>query len=348
VAAILRTRLQAKFLLWGVVFIIAGGVAGAVVHGIVMHAGWGFPWDYLVTIPILIVFWLVPFWVALNRWVLRPVERIVEANRKVASGDEAGLLLTPEAVPDDEIGDIMRSRDEMLARLRKARQDAEQRAERLAILNTVSAAASASLHADTVFDTAVQQALTVTQMDCAALFVRDDEVLTLVAHLGLAPEVEAAVRQHRVGEDLPGLVAATGEVLTVEAALARDPRVQAEAIRQAGYESFVGVPLRSQGRVIGVLALGACEARTFAEADLSFLQTLGDIVGTAVANGRLYAEAQERARRLEELHGAGRELLSLLGQPLTEEDASMGRWFPSVTSYRRSMGRSGWLTKKGA
>ncbi|PIZ48549.1 MAG: hypothetical protein COY42_06240, partial [Armatimonadetes bacterium CG_4_10_14_0_8_um_filter_66_14] len=242
-AAILRTRLQAKFLLWGITFGIGGGVAGAVVHGIVMHAGWGFPWDYLVTIPILIVFWLVPFWVALNRWVLRPVERIVEANRKVASGDEAGLLLTPDAVPDDEIGDIMRSRNEMLTRLREARQQAEQRPERLAILNAVAAAASASLDADKVFDTAVQQALTVTNMDSAALFVREDDVLTLVAHLGLAPEVEAAVRQHRVGEDLPGLVAATGELLTVEAALARDPRVQAEAIRQAGYESFVGVPL---------------------------------------------------------------------------------------------------------
>ena len=343
----LRTRLQAKFLLWGVVLVIAGGVAGAVVHGVMIRAGWSILVDCLVMIPVVIAFWLLPWWLSLNRWVLRPVERIVEANRKVASGDEAGLLLTPEAVPDDEIGDIMRSRDEMLARLRKARQDAEQRAERLAILNTVSAAASASLHADTVFDTAVQQALTVTQMDCAALFVRDDEVLTLVAHSGLAPEVEAAVRQHRVGEDLPGLVAATGEVLTVEAALARDPRVQAEAIRQAGYESFVGVPLRSQGRVIGVLALGACEARTFAEADLSFLQTLGDIVGTAVANGRLYAEAQERARRLEELHGAGRELLSLLGQPLTEEEVLHGALVSLCHLVQAKYGAVGLVDEEG-
>lgn len=318
-AAMLRTRLQVRFLLWGVALGVAGGLTGAMVHDLAERLGWGFPWDYLVGIPVLIAFWVLPFWVAMNRRVLQPVQRIVEADRRLVTGDEPNSFFPPEAIPDNEIGDIMRSRNEMLARLREVRQQARQREERLAALNAIATAASESLLQDTLFDVAIQQALTATAMDSAALFVREGDVLSLVAHRGISAEVAAAIRQHRVGEDLPGQVAATGEVLTIEAAVARDPRVQVETIRRAGYEAFVGVPLKGPDRIVGVLALGAFQTRTFTETDVSFLQMLGNVVGTAVANNRLYAEARGLSQRLEQLHGAGLRLIALLGQPLADE-----------------------------
>ncbi len=273
-----------------VLLILAFGVL-TVLQKVVFDLPTGFLlWHFLYVFGFLQLL-LLPFWFFLRRTVLQPVERIVEADRKAVTGDETDILLPPEAMADHEIGDIMRSRNEMLARLQEARQQVEQRAERLTMLAALSAAVSESLVMETMFETAVQQALTVARIDSAGVYVRDGDVLNLRAHRGLTSELIAAIRQHHVGEDLPGLVAATGEVLTIEAAVSRDPRVQAEAIRQAGYESFIGVPLKSRGRVVGVLVLGALQPRSFEAADLSFLQTVGDVLGTAVANSRLYTEA---------------------------------------------------------
>ncbi len=57
--------------------------------------------------------------------VLKPVWRIVRANVAAASGDRASAYVPPGEIPDDEIGDIARTRNEMLAKIEAHSQDLE-------------------------------------------------------------------------------------------------------------------------------------------------------------------------------------------------------------------------------
>ncbi|RME74987.1 MAG: hypothetical protein D6776_04150 [Planctomycetota bacterium] len=49
--------------------------------------------------------------VGAHRILLRPFEALARANRAVVAGDEAGALIPDRAIPDDELGDLMRARN---------------------------------------------------------------------------------------------------------------------------------------------------------------------------------------------------------------------------------------------
>lgn len=57
--------------------------------------------------------------------VVKPVRRIVEANQAAARGDRAGAYVPAGEIPDDEIGEIARTRNEMLAAIEQHSQDLE-------------------------------------------------------------------------------------------------------------------------------------------------------------------------------------------------------------------------------
>lgn len=76
----------------------------------------------------------------------------------------------------------------------------------------------------------------------------------------------------------------------------------------ANWHGATSVPLRVQGRGIGILTCYTTTARPFSDSDLSLLKTVADQVAVAVQNARLSAESrelaalEERARLARELH----------------------------------------------
>ncbi|OGG44674.1 MAG: hypothetical protein A3F84_11550 [Candidatus Handelsmanbacteria bacterium RIFCSPLOWO2_12_FULL_64_10] len=74
---------------------------------------------HLLYVAGFILLLLGPLWCFLLRRVLRPLARLVEANRRVMAGREAESLISPEEIPDDEIGEVMRTRNETLEELRQ-------------------------------------------------------------------------------------------------------------------------------------------------------------------------------------------------------------------------------------
>jgi serine phosphatase RsbU (regulator of sigma subunit)/PAS domain-containing protein len=70
---------------------------------------------------------------------------------------------------------------------------------------------------------------------------------------------------------------------------------QRETVRRLGPRSYLIVPLRARGRVIGALTLLSTRAgRHYREPDLAFAETLGERFALAIDNARLY-EAAERS-----------------------------------------------------
>jgi signal transduction histidine kinase len=81
------------------------------------------------------------------------------------------------------------------------------------------------------------------------------------------------------------------------------------------FVSFVGVPMRFRGQVLGVLSVFGEETEKFSVEQLALLSTIADHVAVAVENARLSEEAreaavlQERARLARELHDAATQQL---------------------------------------
>ncbi|NIP68250.1 MAG: GAF domain-containing protein, partial [Planctomycetales bacterium] len=79
----------------------------------------------------------------------------------------------------------------------------------------------------------------------------------------------------------------------------------APSVLEEGLQTLVGVPLLSKDQALGGLTLAARRPRAFPQQELKLLTAIGQQIGVAVENARLYEQAQqeltERKRAEKEL-----------------------------------------------
>jgi len=81
-----------------------------------------------------------------------------------------------------------------------------------------------------------------------------------------------------------------------------------QSLDNEGIRQIVSIPLMAKGSLVGALQLGTSRIRSYAPEQLALLGTIGQQIGVAVENARLYeqaersAQAAERSRLARELH----------------------------------------------
>ncbi len=104
-----------------------------------------------------------------------------------------------------------------------------------------------------------------------------------------------------IGEGVAGWIAEQGKPLTIPMA-ENDPRWLAKGpLSSEGVISYLGVPLRTEGRVIGVLSIATRARREFTAEQVGFVDTLGSRAAVAIENAQLYEQARQRANVFEAL-----------------------------------------------
>jgi len=70
-----------------------------------------------------------------------------------------------------------------------------------------------------------------------------------------------------------------------------------ELVRELGFQSYMGVPLVTRGRTLGVISFVVAESgRRYGPADLALAEDLARRASTAIENAQLYREVEERAQ----------------------------------------------------
>lgn len=124
----------------------------------------------------------------------------------------------------------------------------------------------------------------------------------------------------KLGESLSGIVGVTGEPLVVSD-LAQDTRMIAEhveAVRRSGYKHWLGVPLKVDRRLVGVLSIRIRRDGGFSQRDVIIATAFAAQAAIAVQNARLYVDAERRRQTAERLADVGR----LISQSLDLHDVA--------------------------
>lgn len=143
----------------------------------------------------------------------------------------------------------------------------------------------------------------VVAFDNARVYVTGDDGQTLepVAFRPHADEYQgesAADLRVTIGEGITGWVAATGQPLKIGDA-ARDPRgIDVPGSMDLAEESMLLAPLRSEGRVIGVVVLSRLGLDRFSGDELRLLGVLADQAAVAIENARLLTERERHVAEL--------------------------------------------------
>ena len=180
---------------------------------------------------------------------------------------------------------------------------------RLAALNQTSAIISQSLRFGEVLESAVTCVMDVMATEAARIYVLNEETqeLYLAAHRGISTDFATSVHKLKMGEGYNGTVAQSGEWLVTEDAFEGNMPTRIPIMKE-NIRSQLIVPLKSKGKVVGTLCVAMHSQRHFLPEEVDLLTAIGNQIGVAVENARLYQQEQEWSEQLKSSEQKYREL----------------------------------------
>jgi len=183
---------------------------------------------------------------------------------------------------------------------------AEQRLAALVTINELAIAAASTLDRDELLDRSLAALTRNLRFDRALVLLVDERrgVRTAGRSVGGTPEMAAQVEAFELdlGEtasQLVQLATADGPLLFRDADQDPDERNRAFA-QLLGVTSFLGTPLVTKGRVVGILAVdNGLTGRDVQPGDGPLLYTVGSLIAAGVDNARLFAELADERSALE-------------------------------------------------
>jgi signal transduction histidine kinase len=191
-------------------------------------------------------------------------------------------------------------------RTERANVDLQERVAELVTLNELAAAAGSTLDSHELLDRSLEAVTRHLRFDRALVLLADDEtrILTDGRSVGGTAEMTAAVAELALPFDLMSsylvqLFHSDGPLVFRD--VDHDPDEQNRAFAELmEVSSFLGTPLVSKGRAIGVLAVdNRASGRDVRPSDGPLLYTVGSLVAAAIDNARLYAEVESQKDALE-------------------------------------------------
>ncbi len=176
------------------------------------------------------------------------------------------------------------------------------RYQELLALSRVSAAISGLWDLDAVLKVALDNILKIMKGTIGGILLADEQTRTLSYHIhqGLS---DSYVEKMRLGpgEGIAGRVAQSGKAILLED-ISIDSRVaHPDLVSAEGLKAFICVPIRAKADVLGVINVASRRAHRFTTKDLHLLHSIGDQLGVAIQQARLYErlrKARERYRKL--------------------------------------------------
>ena len=175
---------------------------------------------------------------------------------------------------------------------------------RLSTINSVLSVVAESLDLHEMLQHAMEKVSEIMRVEKWLLYLLDEDSdeLTLEAYHGISNEFSEVAKRIRVGEGVNGWVAQSGEPLATNDLLASHA-LSSEFGGPENVRAQLTVPIKSKGRVLGTLCAATSELRAMAPEEVELAVAIGNAIGVAIENARLYEKeraALEQLRQSEE------------------------------------------------
>ena len=258
----------------------------------------------------------------ITRNITLPLRKLAGVARSIRKGDLQ--VIVPTVRGEDEVANLAGAMASMAENLRISRQEIEnslqeskRRNRELSALNRVATTIGQSLDLNQVLHESLGQLMKVADAEHGSIFLLEPEGsdLRLAVYENQTDDYVRYNNRVAIGDQITGIVARTGEVLMLENPT-EDARLTNPVLQAESYKRFyLGVPLKSKGRVLGVANLTSHTIQKLEQRDLELLKAIGNQIGIAVDNARLYLQASQVAA-LEERNRLARDLHDSITQTL--------------------------------
>ncbi|MEX0803064.1 MAG: GAF domain-containing sensor histidine kinase, partial [Candidatus Binatia bacterium] len=179
----------------------------------------------------------------------------------------------------------------------------KERNRELLALRKISETILASLDLNSVLEQILEQAIFIGSFDLGNIRLLESNGDTLEVAVVRGYRDSENVQSHRkVSRTKEGAQSTHFRNHLFEQACIEEHVQSCEGLRtmkNEGVESFVQVPVRAEGEVLGILQLASRTPRKFRPEEVHLWETIGNQMGLAVQRAQLYEETKRQARELE-------------------------------------------------
>lgn len=291
----------------------------------------------LTALSVVLVFALVATWVGGDLFFLRRVKSLLFATQRLAAGDLSARTGLPYG--QGELSELSRAFDRMSESMEK-REDERKRAEKeiirhnrnLAALNTVTATVSSSLELPEILESLKNLLAEQLNVPGGIIYFYDDpnNSLTIITAWGVPAAILSETKKMSASDlHYEQVIKCQESFLNPDLNQVRPYALLGLDIARPKWRSYICVPLVAKGEVQGVLDLFSQAHEEFTKDQVSLFTALGQQVGVAIHNARLFEEVRAGRRRLQvlskqlleiqesERRHIARELHDEIGQALT-------------------------------
>ncbi len=219
------------------------------------------------------------------------------------------------AFSEEDITVLQTMADQVANGIENARlfKEAQERAEELAALNTIASAISRSLELQDLLREALSEVMSVMGFEAGLVSLTDEMTgqLVLSVQSGLPGPLVSRLEEAGLGDTLCDFVFQTGRGLGLSD-LRDGASVDVSGLLRHGIRSYLGAPLMHKGQSLGTVCIFGYSPHPLTAADFSLIEVIGQQIGVAIHNARLFEETQHRAAQLRVVNEVGRILTSIL------------------------------------
>ncbi len=169
-------------------------------------------------------------------------------------------------------------------------------------LQAIAKAVSHGLDLDTILERTADKILEFMDVENLAFFFyeEDSDSLDLKIHRGLSDDFLCKISRIKIGEGLTGYAAQQKRIIITDSAK-DDPRSLPVIREELKNQSSCYIPLLSKDKLYGVLSMGYHSFHPFTLQEIQVLETIGNLIGQAIENTRLFEDLVKYSSELEKM-----------------------------------------------
>ena len=244
-----------------------------------------------------------PIWMCPHKKVIQTgnTVKITHPQHEAGSNQYIEITAYPLHNKDGEITAIAEMRRDVTAE-RELESQMLKRHHQLLALSHISSAVRGLWDLNAILRIALDNVLEIINGVTGGILLLDKKTETLRyrMHRGLSDRYATKV-EVKLGEGIAGKVAASGEPILLED-ISKDTRTaHPSLINIEGIKGFISFPLKTKDKVVGVMNIASHQAGRFGADDVSLLNSIGDYIGTAIEQAKLYQSLDMAKKRYQTL-----------------------------------------------
>ncbi|HIH44043.1 MAG TPA: GAF domain-containing protein, partial [Candidatus Methanoperedenaceae archaeon] len=247
---------------------------------------------------ILITAMTLVFLFAGTYWIIRPVRTITAGAKAIGEGIlEHRINITSR----DELGELANSFNTMASELQSKAVSMRRKTQELSALYTIAKTVSQSLDLKEMLQGTLETVLKITGADSGIINLMEEGSLRLVVHKGVSQKFADAARILKIGTGVSWSAVELRKPVAMDLSQHPNPEL-IPLLEEEGVISIASMPILFKDKMLGTMNIYYRTAHAFSQEELELFASIGNELGVAVENARLFSELELHDKTIEALY----------------------------------------------